>query len=48
MNKLMIGTLMGFAAGVGLMSTAAGRSMRRDMQRGMRHVRGMMKDMGRG
>lgn len=47
MNRLMIGTLMGFAAGVGLMSTAVGRSMRQDVKTGMRRMKGMMKEMGR-
>ena len=45
MNRLMIGTLMGFAAGVGLMSTAVGRSMRQDVKTGMRRMKGMMKEM---
>lgn len=45
MNKLMIGTAMGFMAGVGLMMSSTGRMIRRDVQKGMYKAKQMMKDM---
>jgi len=45
MNKLMIGTAMGFMAGVGLMMTSAGKMIRKDMQMGVNKARELMKDM---
>ncbi len=34
MFKLMMGTMVGFAVGMGMMMTPAGRSIRRDVHRG--------------
>lgn len=45
MNKLMIGAAMGFMAGAGLMMTATGRAIRKDVQQGMQKAKAMMKDM---
>ena len=45
MNKLMIGTAMGFMAGVGLMMSSAGRMIRKDVQMGMSKAKQMMKSM---
>lgn len=45
MNKLMIGTAMGFMAGVGLMMTSAGKTIHKDMQMGMTKAKKLMKDM---
>lgn len=45
MNKLMIGTAMGFMAGVGLMMSSAGRALRQDMRKGMNKAKQMMKEM---
>lgn len=44
-NKLMIGTAMGFMAGVGLMMSSAGKTIRKDVQKGMCKAKQMMKDM---
>ena len=45
MNKLMIGAAMGFMAGAGLMMTATGRALRKDVQQGMQKAKTIMKDM---
>lgn len=45
MNKLMIGTAMGFMAGVGLMMSAAGKTIRKDVHKGMCKAKEMMKNM---
>ncbi len=45
MNKLMIGTAMGFMAGVGLMMSSAGRMIRKDVNKGMCKAKQMMKSM---
>ena len=44
-NKLMIVSAMGFMAGVGLMMMPVGKTIRKDMQKGMNKARQMMKDM---
>lgn len=45
MNKLMIGSAMGFMAGVGLMMMPAGRAIRQDVQKGVNKAKQMMKSM---
>lgn len=45
MNKMMIGAMMGFMAGAGLMMTATGRALRKDVQQGVSKAKQMMKDM---
>lgn len=45
MNRMMIGAAMGFMAGAGLMMTATGRALRKDVQQGMCKAKQMMKDM---
>lgn len=45
MNKLMLGAAMGFMAGAGLMMTAAGRTIRKDVRMGMNKAKRMMKEM---
>lgn len=45
MNKLMIGSAMGFMAGVGLMMMPVGRTIRKDVQKGMTKAKQMMKSM---
>ncbi|MGN0794464.1 MAG: hypothetical protein ACI4MG_08360 [Aristaeellaceae bacterium] len=48
MNKLMIGSAVGFMAGVGLMMMPVGRTIRKDVQKGMNKAKQMMKDMEQG
>ena len=45
MNKLMIGSAMGFMMGVGLMMMPVGRTIRKDVRKGMSKARKMMQDM---
>lgn len=45
MNKLMIGSAVGFVMGVGLMMTSAGSMLRKDVRKGMGMARQMMKTM---
>lgn len=47
-NKLMIGSAVGFMAGVGLMMMPVGRTIRKDVQKGMNKAKQMMKDMEQG
>lgn len=44
MNKLMFGSAMGFMMGVGLMMSPMGKTLRRDMQKGMNKAKQMMKE----
>ena len=44
MSKMMMGTVVGFMAGAGLMMTATGRALRKDVQQGMQKAKAMMKD----
>ena len=48
MSRVMLGAAMGFMAGVGLMMTPMGRSIRKDMCKGMSKARQIMKDMEQG
>ncbi len=45
MNKLMIGSALGFMMGVGLMMMPAGKTLRKDMQKGMDKAKKMVQDM---
>lgn len=45
MNKMMIGSAVGFAMGVGLMMSPMGRTIRKDMQKGMCKAKKMMNGM---
>lgn len=45
MNKLMLSSAMGFMAGVGLMMMPVGRTIRKDVQKGVNKARQMMKSM---
>ena len=45
MNKLMIGTAMGMMAGIGLMMSPMGRSIRKDVNKGMGKAKRIMKMM---
>ncbi len=45
MNKLMIGSMMGFVMGVGLMMMPTGKTLRKDMQKGMEKAKKMVQDM---
>ncbi|MBQ8554472.1 MAG: hypothetical protein IJ438_01235 [Clostridia bacterium] len=45
MNKLMVGSALGFMMGVSLMMMPAGKTLRKDMQRGMNKAKQMMKSM---
>ena len=45
MNKLMIDSAMGFMMGVGLMMMPVGRTIRKDVRKGMCKARKMMQDM---
>lgn len=45
MNKLMLGSAMGFMAGVGLMMMPVGRTIRKDMHKGLNKAKQMMKSM---
>ena len=47
-NKLMSGSAVGFMAGVGLMMMPVGRTIRKDVQKGMNKAKQMMKDMEQG
>ncbi|MBQ8200237.1 MAG: hypothetical protein IJZ74_00565 [Clostridia bacterium] len=48
MNKLMIGSAMGFMMGVGLMMMPVGKTIRKDVQRGMNKAKQVVKDMENG
>ena len=45
MNKMMIGSAVGFAMGVGLMMSPMGRTIRKDVQKGMCKAKKMMNGM---
>lgn len=45
MNKLMIGTAMGMMAGIALMMSPMGSTLRRDMNKGMRKARAIARQM---
>lgn len=45
MNKLMAGTAMGFMMGVGLMMMPVGRTIRKDLNKGMNKAKQMMNSM---
>lgn len=45
MNKLMIGSALGFMMGVGLMMMPSGAVLRKDMRKGMSKAKQMMKQM---
>lgn len=45
MSKMMIGAAMGFMAGAGLMMTATGKALRKEVQQGVCKAKQMMKDM---
>ena len=45
MGKMMIGTAMGMLAGIGLMMSPMGRSIRKDVTKGMCKARRMAKKM---
>lgn len=45
MNKWMLGSAMGFMMGVGLMMMPVGRTIRKDLNKGMNKAKQMMQDM---
>lgn len=45
MNKLMLGSAMGFMMGVGLMMMPVGRTIRKDLNKGMNKAKQMMENM---
>lgn len=45
MNKLMLGAAMGMMAGVALMMSPMGKTMRQEVQMGMNKAQKMMKSM---
>lgn len=45
MNKWMLGSAMGFVVGVGLMMTSAGRTIRKDVQKGMNKAKKIVQEM---
>lgn len=45
MNKLMLGSALGFMMGVGLMMMPSGGSLRQDVRKGMSKAKKMMKQM---
>lgn len=45
MNKLMIGTAMGMMAGIALMMSPMGKTLRQDVNKGMRKARQMAQQM---
>lgn len=45
MNKLMLGSAMGFMMGVGLMMMPVGRTIRKDLNKGMNKAKQMMESM---
>ncbi len=45
MNKLMVGSALGFMMGVGLMMMPVGKTLRKDMQKGMDMAKKMVQDM---
>lgn len=45
MNKWMLGSAMGFMMGVGLMMMPVGRTIRKDLNKGMNKAKRMMEDM---
>ena len=45
MGKMMIGTAMGMLAGIGLMMSPMGRSIRKDVSKGMVKAKRMAKRM---
>lgn len=45
MNKLMIGTAMGMMAGVALMMSPMGKTLRQDVNKGMQKAKQMAKQM---
>lgn len=45
MNKLMLGSAMGFMVGVGLMMMPVGRTIRKDLNKGMNKAKQMMESM---
>lgn len=47
MGKMMIGSAMGLMAGVALMMSRMGKTLRRDMNRGMSKVKRMARKLER-
>ena len=47
MNKLMLGSAMGFMMGVGLMMSPMGKPLRKEMNMGISKAKQMMKAMER-
>ena len=45
MNKLLVGAAMGMMAGVALMMSPMGKTLRQDMQTGMNKARQMARQM---
>jgi hypothetical protein len=45
MNKLLFGAAMGMMAGMALMASPMGKTLRRDMQMGMNKAKRMAKEM---
>jgi len=45
MNKILVGAAMGMMAGVALMMSPMGKSLRKDVQMGMHKARQMAKQM---
>lgn len=45
MNKLMIGATMGMMAGIALMMSPMGKTLRQDMRKGMTKARQMAKQV---
>lgn len=45
MNKLLIGSAMGFLAGAALMMMPAGKTLRQDMRKGLNKAKEMMQSV---
>ncbi len=45
MNKLLFGSALGMMAGIGLMMSPAARTIRKDMNMGMRKARKMIRTL---
>lgn len=48
MNKMLLGSAVGFVMGVGLMMLPVGRTIRQDVQQGAKKVKTAVQDMTEG
>lgn len=48
MNKMLLGSAVGFAMGIGLMMLPVGRTIRQDVQKGANKVKNAVQDMTEG